>query len=58
MSTKSWDTIRIRLAPMAVLMASSPDRVEVLEGLAPGETIAAAGVHHLVEGMRVRAYTN
>jgi RND family efflux transporter MFP subunit len=32
------------------------DRVEILEGLEPGETIAAAGVHHLVEGMRVRAF--
>jgi RND family efflux transporter MFP subunit len=34
------------------------DRVEVLEGLEPGETIAAAGVHHLVEGMRVQPYEN
>ena len=32
------------------------DQVEVLEGLEPGEIVAAAGVYHLEDGMRVRAF--
>jgi membrane fusion protein, multidrug efflux system len=30
------------------------DRVEVLEGLTPGERVVVAGVHHLQEGQKVR----
>jgi len=32
------------------------DRVAIESGLEPGETVAAAGAHHLDEGMRVREY--
>jgi multidrug efflux pump subunit AcrA (membrane-fusion protein) len=33
------------------------DMVEILGGLEPGTTIVAAGVNHLIEGMRVRPVT-
>ncbi len=32
------------------------DRVEVLSGLEPGETVAAAGAYHLDEGVKVRFF--
>ncbi len=34
--------------------AMAGDQIEVLKGLQIGETIATSGVHHLVEGMKVR----
>ena len=33
------------------------DRIQVLGGLEGGELVAAAGAHHLSEGMKVRRYT-
>ena len=52
------DAMTVTQREVSVGQVAYADRVEILEGLAIGETIAAAGVHHLMEGMHVRDYGN
>jgi membrane fusion protein, multidrug efflux system len=47
------ESARVARRPIVVGAADS-DRIVVLEGLAPGERIATAGVHQLRDGMLVR----
>jgi RND family efflux transporter MFP subunit len=50
---ETWTVSRREVSLGAVAYA---DRVEVIDGLEPGERVAAAGAHHLSNGMRVREF--
>jgi len=46
------DTMKVKRRPVRLGNLSGED-VQILDGLAPGEWIAASGVHHLGDGMQV-----
>jgi multidrug efflux pump subunit AcrA (membrane-fusion protein) len=60
-SVHAWkvetESMRVQRTPVSV-GASRGGALQVLEGLAPGDTIAVSGVHHLRDGQRVKPYVS
>ena len=50
------DSMRVSRRQVTVGALVQRDQIEVLGGLEAGERVAAAGAHHLSEGMQVREY--
>ena len=51
------DSMRVSRRQVTVGGLVQRDQIQVLGGLEAGERVAAAGAHHLSEGMKVREFT-
>ncbi len=58
-TTQVWvvdqTTLQVRRAPVSI-GAVRDEKVQILSGVEPGDTVAASGVHSLFEGARVKPY--